>query len=79
VLAVGIRVVVVEVIDQLLDAYGVYRWPLTVVDEPPHVAVRRTVDVDGERRQRVGGHAEECVLDDMVVGLGVEVGVVTAL
>ncbi len=76
VIAVGVGVVVGEVVDQLLDAHGVLGRPLPLVDEAPHVAVRGAVHVDGECRQRVRRHAEEDVLDDGVVGLGVEVRIV---
>ena len=74
----GIGQVVVEVVDQLLDPYRVDGRTPSVIDETAHVGVRRPVHVDGERRQRIGLDAEESVLHDVGVGLGVEVGVVAA-
>ena len=65
------RVVVGEVVDQLLDPDGVLRRPRVLVEEAPDVGVGGGVDVDREGRQRGGPHAEERVLDDPVEGLGV--------
>ena len=65
------RVVVGEVIEQLLDPDGVLGGPRVLVEEAPDVGVAGGVDVDGEGRQRGGRHAEERVLDDPVEGLGV--------
>ena len=44
--AARFRVVVGEVVDQFLDADGVRRRQLVVVEKPPHVGVRRGVDID---------------------------------
>ena len=67
-----LRIVVGEVVDQLLDADRILRRQLALVQEAPDVGVRRGVDVDRERRQRLVGRAGPLVVVDPVVGLGVE-------
>ena len=49
----GSRVVVGEVVDQLLDADRVLRRRLALIQEAANVGVRRGVDVGGERGQRL--------------------------
>ena len=61
-----------EVVDQLFDAHRVGWWQRAPIEEAPNVRVRRRVDVDGERRERIVADAVEAVLVDLVVGLGVE-------
>ena len=51
--AARLRVVVAEVIDQLLAAHRVGRRALAILDEAAHVAVGRGVDVDREGRDRL--------------------------
>ena len=57
------RIVVVEVVDHLLDAHRVLRRQLALVEEPPHVRVRRGVDVDRERRERLTAMLSEIALE----------------
>ena len=61
-----------EVVDELLDAHRAWRRQSSIVEEPPDVGVRRRVDIDRERRERVCVDATKAVLLDGVVGLGVE-------
>ncbi len=67
-----VRVFETEVVDQFLDADGVGRRQLAARKETPHVGVRRGVDVDRERGQRIVGHAPKAVLFDPVVRLRIE-------
>jgi hypothetical protein len=61
-----------EVVDQLLDAHGVFRRELAVLQEAAHVRIGRGVHVHGERRPRILRDEDERVVTDVVVGLGVE-------
>ncbi len=68
VVALGLGVVVGEIVDELFDANGVPRRQLAVLhDEAPHVAVGRAIDVDREGRQGIGGDGDEGILDDLVI------------
>ena len=58
------RVVVAEVVDQLLDPDGVRRRQLSLVQEAPDVGVRGRVHVDREGGQRILGGAMKAVLVD---------------
>ena len=60
----------------LFDPDRIHGGTLPLPDEAPHVRVRRAVDVDGERRQRVLARGEEAVLLDARVRL---VAVATAV
>jgi len=73
IVAPGRRVVVREVVDELLDADRVQGRPHPVLDEAPHIRVRRPIHVDGEGRQRVVLHRHEVVLGDVSVRLAVGV------
>ncbi len=53
----GAAYVVVEVVDQLLDAHRVLRRQAALVQDAPHVAVGAGVDVDAERRDGILGCA----------------------
>jgi len=44
----GLRIVISEIIDQFLDAYGIRRRKSVVVDETAYVGVRGGVDIDGK-------------------------------
>jgi len=48
-LAFGDRIVVGEIVDELLDAHRILRGQLAVGQYAPHIGVRRGIDVDGER------------------------------
>ena len=61
------RVVVGEVVEQLLDPDRVLRRQRALVEEPADVGVAGGVDVDRERRERLVPDAEERVVDDVVV------------
>ena len=67
-----LRIGEAEVVDHLLDAHRAGRRQRAGVEEAPDVRVRRRVDVDRERRQRIARDATERVLVDVVVGFGVE-------
>ncbi len=68
VVALGLRVVIREVVHELFDSDRVARRQLAVLhDEAPHVAVGRAVDVDREGRQGIGGDGDEGILDDLVI------------
>jgi hypothetical protein len=47
------RVVVIEVVDELLDAYGILGREAAIAKKPPAVCVACGVDVDGESRQGI--------------------------
>ena len=66
--ALRLRVVEAEVVDHLLDANRAGGGSAAVVQEPPDVRVRRGVDVDRERRERLVGDAPEHVFHDRAVG-----------
>src|SRR5262249_55986650 len=59
------------VVDQLFEAHGVHRRRLPAEQEAAHVAVGGAVDVDRERRQRVGRDSEKLVLVLVTVLFGV--------
>ena len=54
-----VRVREAEVVDQLLDAHRVGGWQRAVVEEAADVRVRRGVDVDRERRERIVARRDE--------------------
>src|SRR5205085_5154099 len=64
-----LRVVVREVVDQLLDADGVARRQLSVVEEAARVAVGGRVNVNREGRERRARGFEERVLVNLRVRL----------
>ncbi len=66
-----LRIVVGEVVDELLKPHGIRRRQLAACQIPTHVGIARRVDVDGERRERSVGRAEERILRHRVVRLGV--------
>ena len=70
------RIVVREVVQQLLDPDCIRRRHLAVLEVPPHVGVRRRIHIDGEGGQRVVRHTLELVLADRSVRFGVEVSTV---
>ena len=69
----GLRVVVGEVVDELLQAHGVAgREAVVLLQVAAGVGVARAVHVDGERRERVLGGVEELVLLEVGVALVAE-------
>jgi hypothetical protein len=66
----GVRVR--EIVDQLLDAYGVFGRLGARSDQAAHVAVAGGVDVDGQGRERLVLDGVEARLVDGVVALAVE-------
>ncbi len=71
--ALRLRIVVGEVVDQLLDPRGVGGRPLALVQDAPDNRIRRRVHVDRERRKLIARCAEERILDDPPEFLGVGV------
>jgi hypothetical protein len=72
--ALRFRIVVAEVVHELLHAHRVFRRELALDQEAPHVRVGRGVDVDREGRERVLGRGQEGIVLDASVGLGVVLG-----
>ena len=66
-----LRILIGEVVHQLLDAHGIGRRQVAAHEEPAHVAVRGAVHVDREGGKRVVARVEEAVLVDAAVFLGV--------
>ena len=73
-IARGARVVVGKIIDELLDSNGAFRRPLALLEEAAHERVRRRVDVDRERRARIGRDVDERVFIGGRVRLRVRLG-----
>ena len=73
IVAVRLRIIEAEVVDQLLDAHGARGRQRPVGQEPADVRIGGGIDVDRERRQRIVRDATQAALVDVVVGLGVEV------
>ncbi len=69
----GLRVVVAEIVDHLLDADGVLGRQMPLGHEPPHVGIGRGVDVDREGGERAPGRRLPGVVVDPPVLLGIEV------
>jgi hypothetical protein len=69
-----LRVGVLEVVDQLLDAHGVGGWQPAFAQETAHVAVAGGVDVDREGGERLIAHEVEVVLGHVRVGFAVVIG-----
>jgi hypothetical protein len=67
----GLRVVVREIVDELLDPHGVPRRPPAGREEAADVGVGGRVDVDRERRERLFADGAEPVFGEAVVALGV--------
>ncbi len=72
-MAIRLRIIEAEVVDQLLDAHSARGRQRSVGQEPADVRIGRGIDVDRKRRQRIVRNATQTALVDVVVGLGVEV------
>src|SRR5437773_5568519 len=70
----GLRIVVSEIVDQLFDANRVFWRKLILTQKASDVRVRRRIDVDRERRQRILRHALERIVFDPVVAFRIEPG-----
>src|SRR3954469_20200507 len=75
--ALRLFVIVGEIIDHLFDSDRVFRRKRTGVDEAPDVRVRSRVDIDRERRERIGRRRQERVFLYLVVSRRVEVLAIT--
>ena len=68
----GLRIIVSEIVDELLDANGVlWRQAIFVKEEAARVAVRGRVHVNRKRRERRVCDFEERVLFNVTVSLRV--------
>ena len=69
--ALRLRVVVGEVVEQLLDPYRAFGRELPLIEEAADDGVTRGVHIDAEGRERILAHGEKGVVGDRVEGLGV--------
>src|SRR5262245_9092368 len=69
--ALRLRVTEAEVVDHLLDADRIRRRQTSLVEEATDVGIRRSVDVDRKRRQRLVGDSTEGVFGNRGIRLGV--------
>ena len=60
-----------EIVHQLFDPDGVFRRALSHGHEAPDVRVRRAIDVHRKGGERIVASAEERIVDDPIVRLGV--------
>jgi len=67
----GCRVVITEVVDQLLDAHRTRRRYTAALDKPADIGVTGGVDIDAEGGERVTAGVDKTVLQGGVVGFPV--------
>ena len=68
IIALGWRcVLVVEVVDEFLDADRTRRRALTLVQEPTHVRIARGVHINTERRERIVHHSQERIFGQRII------------
>ena len=68
----GLWVVVVEVVDEIGDAYSVFRWKPTFIQESPDIAVRGCIDVDGKSGKWMVLNGKKWIIVDPIIGRGIE-------
>src|ERR1044072_3714335 len=64
-----LRIIIREVVNQLLYADGIFRRKLSIVEETPGVTVRSRININGEGRKRRTSDFEKRILIQMAVRL----------
>ncbi len=66
------RIVVVEVVDELLDADGILRRHLSLVEETPNIGIGESIDIYRERRDGMFAHPSDGIWIDVLITLAVK-------
>src|SRR6202000_239257 len=67
IVALGLWILIAEIIDHLLHPHGIGLWQASLCDVPANIAIRSLIHIDAESRQRIFF----CILEFVVINLAI--------